>query len=422
MTPGGRSDASWRAVQGAVIVLVAGFFLFSLRDILGPFLLYGVLVSLLVPFRGVRGRAILVTTATVLVLMWLLHVAGSLLAPFILAFVLAYVFDPLVDRLSARPRVGRSSAIFLILVPFLAGTAAVAIVGIPALTRQAGALIGEVSRIVEEIGAWVRTLDPASPGFDIPLVDEAALLTRIQDLDAQTAVEFLETRLAEVAAEVWTAVLGLGRGIGTLLTVLSYLVLTPVLAFYLLRDYDLIVQRTRDLMPEWLRPGADSFLGEYDTLLSRYLRGQVSVAVILGCITWLGLLVVGFPYSFLLGATAGVLSVVPYVGLMLSLIPAVLIALTSGDPGWSLVKVAGVYGAAQGLEGVVISPRILGDSVGLHPVWVFLALSIGGLFFGFAGLLIGVPLAVGVKLLLVRAVAHYKKSALYREGPAGFAE
>jgi len=136
-----------------------------------------------------------------------------------------------------------------------------------------------------------------------------------------------------------------------------------------------------------------------------------------GAITWLGLLVLGFPYSFLLGVTVAVLGVVPYLGLALSLIPAIVIALVSGSVLWSLGKLAIVFGVAQGLEGTVISPRIVGESVGLHPVWIVLALSLGGFLFGFVGLLIGVPLAVGVKLAVVRLLDRYKRTAFYRRGP-----
>ena len=116
-----------------------------------------------------------------------------------------------------------------------------------------------------------------------------------------------------------------------------------------------------------------------------------------------------------LGVTVAVLGVVPYLGLVVSLIPAIILALISDSVGVSLLKVAIVYGVAQGLEGAVISPRIVGESVGLHPVWILLALALGGFYFGFVGLLIGVPIAVAIKLLLKRGVERYRRSALYKE-------
>ena len=151
-----------------------------------------------------------------------------------------------------------------------------------------------------------------------------------------------------------------------------------------------------------------------DVLLSRYLRGQLTVALIIGVMTGTLLFVVQFPYAFLLGALAGVMGLIPFLGLVLSLIPAVIVALVSGSVLVSLVKIAVVYGLVQILDGGVISPRIVGDSVGLHPVWIVLALSVGGFFFGFVGLLISVPVAVGVKLVAVRGLERYRGSELYK--------
>ena len=409
---------TWRVVQGAVVVLAAGFFLFSLDEILNPFLIYCAFIALLIPFRGIRGHTHMVSVATVLMALWVLHTAGSLLGPFFLAFVLAYILDPVVDRVSSHPKLGRTASIFLILVPFLGVGALVFVVGLPQLVGQARGFIDEAPRFVTEFRGWVQGLTPESLGFDIPLVDEAALLERVQSLDAQSVGQFLETHRAELADRARTAVLGLGRGFGTLFTVFGFLVLTPVLMFYLLRDFDLIVARGGELVPGKFRSAANRFASDFDKLLSSYLRGQVSAALITGGVTWLGLLIVGFPYSFLLGALVAVLGVVPYLGVIVSLIPALLIALFSGAIGVSLLKVAIVYGVAQGLESTVISPRIVGESVGLHPVWILLALSMGGFYFGFVGLLIGVPIAVALKLLLVRGLERYRRSGLYKDESA----
>ena len=409
-TTGGRGEGSWRFAQGAVLVLVAGFFLYSLRDLLNPFLLYCLVIALLAPFRGVRGHALLVTVATLLAGLWVLDTAGSLLAPFFLAFVLAYILDPIADRVSAHPRINRTAAIFLILVPALAAGAAALAFALPEVVRQAGDLI-------EDLKTWVTSLETADLGFDIPYVNEEAVLESIRALP-DTIGALLREQQGTIARGAWQTFLGLGRGVGALFTVLSYLVLTPVLMFYLLRDYDRIIARADDLLPGRVREGARGFFREYDDLLSRYLRGQVATALLTGAITWIGLVIVGFPYAFVLGVTVAVLGVVPYLGVVVSLIPAVILALASGDIGMSLLKVGVVYGVAQGLESAVISPRIVGESVGLHPVWILLALSLGGFFFGFVGLLIGVPLAVAVKLLLVRTLERYRESALYKDEAA----
>jgi predicted PurR-regulated permease PerM len=263
----------------------------------------------------------------------------------------------------------------------------------------------------------VEALQERTAGVDIPLLDEEELLTDLRSVDSAAVIAFLEERKEAILSTVWSGVLGLGRGLGSALSILGYVVLTPVLTFYLLRDWDGLKEKMADLIPSRARPDILGLASEYDHLLSRYLRGQITVAIMMGVITALGLLVLRFPYAILLGVLVAVFSVVPYMGLVLSLIPAIFIALVSGNVLISLAKVAVVYGASQGLEGAVISPRIVGDSVGLHPVWVVLALAVGGFYFGFVGLLIGVPLAVGVKLLVVRGVDRYRKSDLYRGAP-----
>jgi predicted PurR-regulated permease PerM len=253
---------------------------------------------------------------------------------------------------------------------------------------------------------------------NVPLIDEDELLQRLQGIDSEAVVVFFQERREALGSWIWSGVLGLGRGVGSVFTVLGYVALTPVLTFYLVRDWDSLTAAVADLLPADRRDAYVSFAGECDAMVSRYLRGQMTVAVILGVITGVGLWATSFPYAGMLGLIVAIFSVVPYLGLILSLLPAIFIALVSGSVGISLLKVAGVYGISQLLEGSVISPRIVGKSVGLHPVWVVLALVLGGFFFGFVGLLIAVPAAAVTKLLIMRGLERYKESDLYRGGEA----
>jgi predicted PurR-regulated permease PerM len=348
----------------------------------------------------------------VLTAFWLLHTTGFLLAPFVLALVLAYVLDPLVDRMTTR-RLSRSVAIVLLTLPVLALLAVAVLFGIPALGTQAGQLIADTPEFLTRVAGWLEALWQGLQRVDLPLIEEETLLERLRSVDSAAVVAFLEERQTVIWENLWTGILGLGRGVGSVVSILGYVVLTPVLTFYLLRDYDRIVERVGELLPRGSREGIVALAGEYDRLLSRYLRGQVTVALIIGGLTAVGLWIAQFPHALLLAVLVAVFGVVPYLGLVLSLIPALFIALVSGSVVVSLLKIAVVYGVAQALEGTVISPRIVGESVGLHPVWVVLALVVGGFAFGFVGLLIGVPLAVGIKLLVVRGVERYQASELY---------
>jgi predicted PurR-regulated permease PerM len=408
-----NTHSVWRFVQAAAAVLVIGLLLFSVRDLLNPFLLFWVLVVLLLPFREAQGHGLIVFLFAVLTLYWLLATTGFLLAPFVLGLVLAFMLDPAVDAVEGRG-VGRTLSIVLLALPVVGVGVGLILFGIPSLIVQMDQLIEAAPTLIERVSGWAGGLRERILLANIPGLDEEAL-PDLRTLDPAQVVTFLQERRSSLASGAWASVLGLGRGLGSAATLVGYVVLTPVLTFYLLRDYDTIKARVRDLLPRSREAAIVDFATEYDALLAKYLRGQVTVAIILGLLTGVLLFLVRFPYPFLLGALVGVLGLIPFLGLVLSIIPAIIVALVSGNVVTSLIKVAGVYGFTQVLEGSFISPRIVGESVGLHPVWIVLALSVGGFFFGFVGLLIGVPGAVGVKLLVVRALARYRRSALFDE-------
>ena len=404
----------WRVLQAIVALFVFGLLVFGVQELLNPFVLFLILLIVLIPFRRAPGYVLLVSVAAILTMYWLLATTGFLLAPFVLGFGLAYVLDPLVDALVER-RVARSLAIVLLALPVVGAGVAAVLFGIPALVGQIDELVQAAPELVALVGDWlsgIREFVVGIPGVGEDVVPDLA------NLDPEEIVAFLQERREQLASGTWRGVLGLGRGLGSAATMAGYVFLTPILTFYLLRDYDGILARLRGLLPRSREVGVVEFAREYDVLLSRYLRGQLTVALIIGVLTGTLLLVVQFPYASLLGALAGVMGLIPFLGLVLSIIPAVIIALVSGNVLWSLAKVAFVYGLVQILDSGIISPRVVGDSVGLHPVWIVLALSVGGFFFGFVGLLISVPAAVGVKLVMVRGLERYRSSELY-ESPQG---
>lgn len=411
-----RGEGSWPWVETAAAVLVLGLFLFSTRSVLNPVFLFFLFWAVMLPYRGREGHGALVGLAAVITLVWVLSTTGTLLAPFVLAVVLAYVLDPLVDILQRRG-VPRALAILLLTLPALGALAALLLVGVPAAARQLAALLTDLPVFLDRMADWIELGRTRIAAVDLPFLDEDGLLERLRAVDAASVTAFLEEHRATVGAWVWEQVLGLGRGFGSLFTILGYVALTPMLAFYLLRDWDRLTAALSGLVPEDRREEVVGFAGDADRLVAAYLRGQVTVALIIGLLTGVGLWIVGFPYAATLGLIVAVFSVVPYLGLVLSLVPAVFIALVSGAVWVSLAKVAAVYGAAQVLEGTVVSPRVVGESVGLHPVWVVLALALGGYFFGFVGLLIGVPAAAVAKLLVLRGLERYRASPMYQGGP-----
>ena len=406
--------ASWPVTYAAFVLLAAVALYFTMRSVLSPVVLFPVFLVLMWPFAGDRRHRIAVFTTTVVFLIWMLDTLGGLLTPFLLAAALAYILDPAVDALGRR-RVPRSVSILILGLPALALLALVLILGVPALLRQADQLLEGLPAALERVGAWVATLETRLARMDLPMVDERQLIARIQlMLDPQRVVAFVEQRQGEIVRQAWAAALGIGRGFGAVAGILGYVVLTPVLLFYLLRDWDGITAGIAALFPQNNRARWIGFAREYDHLLSRFLRGQLLAAAIVGVLTWLGLLVLGFPFSGLVGAVAGIFNIVPYLGLVVSIVPVVIIALVSGNILVLLLKAAIVFAVVQFIDGSVTGPRIVGESVGLHPVWVILALALSGFAFGFAGLLLAMPAAVLVKLMLREALSRWKTSAMFR--------
>ncbi len=405
--------------------MLFGFLIFFLREVLNPILLFLALVGGMLPLRRSVFFWPVIGSASGLTIFWLLSELGFLLAPFVLALVAAYILSPVVGWVARRPFLsrldgesdegGRSRTVSIVglSLPLIGALAGLFIWGIPALLRELNELFRQAPELLAQVATILALLEGALGRLRLPGIDGSEWVARIQGLDGADVIEFLQERSAVLARRAWEGVLGLGRGIGTLISIGGYLVLTPVVAFYLMRDFPRLGRSVQDLIPPE-RDGIRAFLAEYDALLSSYLRGQITVAISVGVITGVGLWIAQFPYAFLLGALVAVFSVVPYLGLLLSLFPAVAIALASGAVGVSLLKVGIVYGVAQILEGTVISPRILGSSTGLHPVWILLAIALGGFFFGFVGLLIAVPAAVGFKLLVKRGVQRYRASEFFR--------
>jgi predicted PurR-regulated permease PerM len=415
-----KTQAEWPTIYAVVVLLTAAAFLVSVRVVLSPVIMYMVLLLLISPWAGNRYHVLTVTAATFLIGVWLLKTLGGLLAPFILAFVLAYILDPIVDRLERRG-MRRAWAVAALAVPALALIAVGLIFGVPAVIEQVNTLIEQLPAALQRGVTWLQNLRTRVLAGQIPLLRGEAFARTLESFSPERLAEYINQQQAALAARAWSAFLGVGRGVTIVLSIIGYVVLTPVLTIYLLLDFDRLTTRANGLIPRDKRDKWLPFMAEYNFLLSRYLRGQMLAALIAGVLTWLGLWILGFPYPALVGAVAGVFNLVPYLGLVVSAIPALIISLLSGNIIASLIKAAAVFGVVQTLDSSVVGPRIVGGSVGLHPVWVIFALAVGSFFFGFVGLLLAMPAAVFLKLIVRDAVARYRHSRVY-EGdvkPAG---
>lgn len=392
--------------------LFLALFVWSIRPILTPFVLFLTLVYLLAPMFGTALYRRFVVVLGALVFLWLLSVAGPMLTPFILAFVFAYVANPLVDRLAERGT-GRGWAAVLVLAVVALLIAVAVVLLVPLVMHQGASFLEDLPRMMGELEAWYDARIQALADSTLPVIRDIPF-ERAADLDTADVGQWLADRLAEIRPG-WETAVGLGQGVQTAVTILAYVVLTPVLAFYLMRDFPAMKRSLAGLLPRDRRETTLHLFRQYDVLLGEYLRGQLIVAAFVGVATGVGFWVVGYPNAVLLGVVAGVFNIVPYLGLVVSLIPALVIALVT-PPLWvSLVKVSVVFFGVQAIDGYVLSPRIIGERVGLHPVWVMLAIIAAGTFFGLVGLLLAIPVAVLIKLLIVRSTIQYKRSVYYRD-------
>jgi predicted PurR-regulated permease PerM len=379
-----------------------------------PLLAYLLFLILISPYAGTRLHLRVVVAATILLGVWLLETMGGLLAPFLLALAIAYILDPAVDILEKRG-IKRIFASVILAVPVLAILAAAAIVAVPALVDQIADFLNGVPRAAHQIRVWMEGMRERLIRSNIPFVPE---LMRDGDLlNPDRIAALLEQHQERLVQGGVGTLLGIGRGVGAALAILGYVVLTPVLMIYLLRDFDRITERVASLIPLRQRERSTALAREYDNLLSRFLRGQLIAAAIVGILTWLGLLIAGFPNSGLVGLVAGVFNVIPYLGLLVSIIPVVIIALVSGSVLGSLLKAGIVFAIVQFIDSSVTGPRIVGESVGLHPVWVILAIAVGSFFYGFVGLLLAMPAAVLIKLVIRESLARYKQSGVFQGTP-----
>jgi predicted PurR-regulated permease PerM len=403
------ADPTHETLPAVLAGLLYVLLLVTLRDILAPPLVLPLVLVALWPLRDRGGVRPAMAIAVALTLVWALKLYGGLLGPFLLALALAYLLAPLVALLERR-RIGRGLAIGLVVLPPLAGLVLVVLLAGPQVWHQAVTLVTALPRFATTLFDFLTSLRTRLEGLPFLTSEQR---TWLHALDAQQLAGMLQENADGVLAALAEWGLAFARRLGTLLGFLGYLVVTPVVAFYLLRDWQPLLTFLEGLIPPTRRDGLVAFIEEYDTSLGKFFRGQLIEATLVGSLTGVGLAVLGVPSALLIGVIAGVCNLVPYIGIAISAIPALVVALTMPEPLTGLLKVGGVFLVVQFIDGSVTGPRIVGGSVGLHPVVTMLALAFGGAMLGFAGLLLAVPLAVLLKMLASRLLVRYRASAVY---------
>lgn len=330
----------------------------------------------------------------------LLYLLAPVLTPFLIAALLAYVADPLVDRLEAR-KVSRTLGVIIVFAGLFMVLLVLLLIGVPLLEQQITTLIEKLPGYID----WIQYT--AAPWV------QAKLQLGEHALDMAS--------LKQALTEHWQSAGGIMAGVVASVTnsglaILGWLmnlVLIPVVAFYLLRDWDVLVARIRALLPRATEPVVTRLARNCDEVLGAFLRGQLTAMLVLGAIYAFGLWLVGLDLALLIGMVAGLLSFVPYLGFGIGLLAASIAVVVQYQDIYHLLLVFAVFGVGQVLEGMVLIPLLVGDRIGLHPVVVIFAIMAGGQLFGFFGMLLALPVAAVMMVLLHYIHERYLNSRLY---------
>ncbi|WP_428926030.1 AI-2E family transporter [Marinibacterium sp. SX1] len=333
-----------------------------------------------------------IVAAVFLLLLWFL---GDVLVPFVIGGAVAYFLDPVADRLESWG-LSRGAATGVITIGAIAIFVIITLALLPALVRQAVDLANLVPQLFKDLQEFLISKFPQV------LNEESQLrqtLVKIGEAAQSRALELVNTAVSSAL---------------TVINLVVLMVITPVVAVYLLLDWDNMVARIDELLPRDHAPTIRRLAEEIDRTLAGFVRGMVTVCGILGAYYAIALMIVGLDFGLVVGFIAGALTFIPYLGALIGGALAVGLALFQfWGEWWMIVIVAVIFQIGQFVEGNFLTPNLVGNSVGLHPVWLLLALSVFGAIFGFIGLLVAVPVAAAIGVLVRFAASQYKHSKLY---------
>jgi predicted PurR-regulated permease PerM len=344
---------------------------------------------------GQQLRFWLIGLIVALIAVYLLR---GILLPFVAGMAIAYFLDPACDRLEKwMSRTWATSLVTLIFaILIVLALLLIAPLLIDQLTQFLAALPDLFNRAHAKLLPYYATLQQR---FGLPDLTELADMAR--------------ARMGTGLTWVGQTLLNVAQGSVAIANLLSLVFITPVVTFYLLRDWDRIVTKIDALLPRQHAATIRTQGREIDITLAGFARGQATVCLILATYYATALMVVGLPFGLVVGMVAGLLTFIPYLGAIGGFVIAMAIALVNFDSWSGVIAVAAIFGVGQVMEGNVLTPKLVGDRVGLHPVWIIFALLAGGTLFGFLGLLLAVPVSAGIGVLVRFALSRYRASPVY---------
>jgi predicted PurR-regulated permease PerM len=356
--------------------------------------------------RKTNYQAIFLALAIAALLTIFLYYSRRVIIPFFVAFALAYLLDPLVDRME-KWKLSRTLSVVSLMTLFFTAILGAGLLIFPLLRVQAENLARNLPRYIEVVQNWLRPVLEKIAGFD---------QAKIQDLLNEGMARFGELPLkilTFITSFLWNSLTNLFD----IILMAANLIIIPVAMFYLLRDFDKINNKLLALIPPRLKDTVVDTISEVDQVLANFVRGQLMVAVLMGSLYSMGLYALGTPMSLFIGFLAGFANLVPYLGIIVGFLPAAVLTYLQIQELIPILWVMGVFGVVQVLEGIIITPRIVGENIGLHPVAVIFAVLLGGELFGLTGIILGVPAAAVLNVLIRRGVLRYKDSEFFSTTP-----
>jgi predicted PurR-regulated permease PerM len=328
------------------------------------------------------------------------YFSRRVLTPFFIAFALAYILDPVTDRLELL-KISRTFAVLVLMVGVFSLVTGVGLLIFPLLKLQAEHLVSNLPNYITIIQEFTYPL--------LGLVGEPEKIQGILNREFLKVGELPLKVVSSVTSILWGSVAGLF----SFILFLANLVIIPVVMFYLLRDYDLINKKMLSFIPERFRKRLLSLVKEINEVLAGFVRGQLMVGFIMSGLYSVGLFFCDTPMSLFIGLLAGFANLVPYLGLVIGFAPAAILTFMQTQDWMLVFGVAGVFAVVQGLEGMIITPRIVGEKIGLHPVAIIFAVLLGAEFFGLVGIIVSVPVAAALNVLFSSGLNTYKSSSFY---------
>ncbi|MFZ4621286.1 MAG: AI-2E family transporter [Bacteroidota bacterium] len=393
------------------IVISAGlvllfFLLYSLENLISPFLIMGTIIFLLYPLRDNAVAKNVMVLSAVLFLLWFLVTIESILSPFILSLFLAYLFHPIVTKMETALKMPRwTSAVFIICIS-IALVIVLLVLGLPHIIGQFEGILQAIGTISTQFVEWV--LD----GRFIHVMQKYGIsLEQLRSMLTTT----IAPRVEDILKGILKGTFGIVNGLQVLVSGIVNIVIIPFLTFFLLKDFPLVRYRIKMLVPKKRREQSVLFYHRVDEILGRYIRGTTIIAIFDAFAVSTGLWVIGIQYPLVLGILSGMLFFIPYFGFITILcVSAFVASLSMGAMALPVISTVSFLGVLHIIENYILTPKIIGGKIGLHPVVLILSLFIFGYFLGFIGLLIAIP-AAAIIIVSIKEWEMNRKKELRQE-------